>query len=204
MKQIIDKFKEDLVFNSQNPLFAPLNDAYMGERIDGGFVKKIATNDVIIFLDYTFDNGNGYRYDPNSKMIYERKSPIPKDFFIHKHIEKCLYDIIMNNSDINNPTILCDVNEIEAPANTNPIIMFRAVVDRDNKIVSATNIHVYKRHLGYGKKLLKLIYTACKKLDYRLFLTEMVYSFYMSMVKRGATVIEIEDVVEITDETNLD
>jgi len=82
--------------------------------------------------------------------------------------------------------------------------MFRAVVDRDNKIVSATNIHVYKRHLGYGKKLLKLIYTSCKKLDYRLFHTEMVYSFYMSMVKRGATVIEIEDVVEITDETNLD
>jgi len=204
MKHTLEKFEEDKNFNQQNPLFSPLNDAYMGDRIDGGFVKKIETNvENVFFLQYTFDNGNGYLYEPESNIIIDEWKT-PKDYFIHKHIEKCLYDIIINNSDINKPTILCDVNEIEVPADTNPIIMFRAVVDRENKIVSATNIHVYKRHLGYGKKLLKSIYTACKKLGYRLFLTEMVYSFYISMVKRGANVIEIEDVVEITDKTHLD
>ena len=204
MKQILDKFKEDLVFNSQNPLFAPLKDAELGNRIEGGFVKKIETNvENVFFLQYTFDNGDVYMYEPESNIIIDEWKT-PKDFFIHKHLEKCLYDIIINNSGINNPTILCDVNELLVPADTNPIIMFRAVVDRENKIVSVTNIHVYKRNLGYGKKLLKSIYIACKKLGYRLFLTEMVYSFYMSMVKRGANVIEIEDVVEITDKTHLD
>lgn len=88
MKTILDKFYDDMAFNSRNPLFASQNDTRLGKRIKGGYVKKTATNidDVFIF-EYTFDNGNGYMYNPETKTLHERKVPIPKDFFIHKYLK---------------------------------------------------------------------------------------------------------------------
>lgn len=204
MKQILEKFEEDKAFNQQNPKFSPLNDAYLGDRIDGGFVKKFETNVENAFLyQYTFDNGNGYLYEPESNIILDAWKT-PKEFFIHKHIEKCLYDIVVNNSDNKSPAIFCTLNEVEVIADSNPILMFRAVVDRVNKIVSVTNIFVYKRYCGYGKQLLKTIFYRCEDLGYRLFLTEMVPVFYSRMKERGATIIEYGNIVEITDKTNLD
>lgn len=203
MEQILDEFNEDLVFNSQNSLFAPLNDAYMGERIEGGFVKKIETNiEDVFLLEYTFDNGHYYLYEPESKTIIDEKKT-PKDFFIHKHIEKCIYDVIVNNSDLKNPDILCDYNEITTPSH-NPIISLSAVIERVPKFVYVTEIFAYKRYCGYGKQLLKSIYYHCKDLGFRLFLENMVLPFYQSMVRRGSTIIEFGNMVEITDKTNLD
>ncbi len=203
MKHILEKFEEDRTFNQQNPLFSPLNDFYLGDRIDGGFVKKIETNvENVFFLQYTFDNGNGYWYEPESNIIIDEWET-PKDYFIHKHIEKCLYDIIVNNSDIKKPDILCNENEITTPSR-NPIISLSAVIERDHKFVFVTEIIAYKRHCGYGKQLLKSMYCHCKDLGFRLFLENMVLPFYQSMEKRGATIIEFENMVEITNKTNLD
>lgn len=58
-------------------------------------------------------------------------------------------------------------------------------------------------HNNYGKDLLAIIYQQCKNLGYRLWLIDMVQSFYDRMVKRGAKVIEVNDIVEIDDGTDL-
>ena len=204
MKQIVDKFKDDVVLNRLYPIFAPFDDTILGKRITGGYVNFRET-EYGFCKEYIFDNGHRYGLFPETQMIREGDA-IPKDFFIHKYIEKYIYDIVVNNSDNKTPIIYCSCNEVEAIADSNPILVFRTVIDRDKKIVSATNIFVYKQHRGrgYGKQLLKSIFSACKKLGYKLFLTEVVPAFYSSMIKRGATVVEIDDVVEITDKTILD
>ena len=203
MKQVLDKFEEDKAFNQQNPKFSPLNDAYLGNRIDGGFVKIIETNVENAFLyQYTFDNGNGYLYEPESNIILDAWKT-PKEFFIHKHIEKCLYDIVVNNSEHKEPDILCDENEIST-SSSNPIISLSVVIERDPKMVFVTEIIAHKRYCGYGKQLLKSMYFHCRNLGYRLLLENMVFPFYQSMVDRGATIVESGNIVEITDKTNLD
>lgn len=79
------------------------------------------------------------------------------------------------------------------------------VIDRDDRIVKVTNILVPIgfHHYNYGKDLLAIIYQQCKNLGYRLWLVDMVQSFYERMVKRGAKVIEENDIVEIDDGTDL-
>lgn len=203
MKRILDKYHEDEDFNRHNQLFAPYDDGVLGERFEGGFVidrytKKGDCEEIV------FDNGHLYRHFFETDQL--EADVIPKEYFIHKYIEKCIYDIVVNNSDNIDPIIYCSCNEVEAVADSNPVLVFRAVIDRDNKIVSATNIFIYKQYRGrgFGKQMLKSIFLACKDLGYKLFLTEVVPAFYLSMVKRGATVVVIDDVVEITDKTLLD
>ena len=202
MKQLVDKYKEDIALNNRWPIFTPFDDKILGKR-GNGFFKKVGFKNNFFCEDIIFDNGHRYVYFPETEMLYEGE-PVPKDFFIHKYIEKSIYEIVVCNSDDKSPSIYCDPYEVEVLADTNPLLVFRAVIDREIKVVSVTNILVYKRHLGYGKKLLKSIYTACKNLGYRLFLTEMVLPFYKSMVERGANVIKFNDVVEITDKTHLE
>lgn len=201
MKQILNKFEEDKAFNQQHPHFAPFDDEELGERFVGGFIKDCNSGNRAC-EEIVFDNGHLYRHFFETAQI--ETEVIPKAFFIHKYIEKCVYDIIVNNSEDKTPTIRCRPNEVEVIADANPILMFRAVIDRDNIIVSVTNIFVYIQHCGYGKQLLKSIYSFCKKLGYRMLLTEVVLPFYQSMVDRGATIVESGNIVEITDKTNLD
>lgn len=202
MKNILDRYIDDLAFNLRNPIFAPYDDLEMGKRIDGGFVA-IRKTQYGLCEEYVFDNGHRYGLFHDTNIIREGDT-IHDDYFIHKFIEKCIYDIIVNNSECKTPVIYCTPNEVEVIADSNPILMFRAVVDRVNKIVSVTNIFVYKRYCGYGKQLLKTIFYRCEDLGYRLFLTEMVPVFYSRMKERGATIIEYGNIVEITDKTNLD
>ena len=58
------------------------------------------------------------------------------------------------------------------------------------------------RHKGIGKKLISLILNTCVLVGYRLFLVQVVESFYERLIKRGATGIDFET-VEITKDTNL-
>lgn len=197
----IEKLQADMLYNEQHPLFAPYNDEVMGERFTGRY-ERLGEDEEGVYKRWYFDNGHNYTLVENTNMLYECE-PISNDYFIHKHIEKCIYDAITENSDEKLPLIACMENEIFS--RENPVILVRVIIDRELQIVSVTNIFVQmdKRHLGIGKKLLSRIYSKCKELDYRLMLTEMVESFYHRMVNRGAKIIEIENVVEITDDTNL-
>lgn len=198
---IFEKLQVDLLENEKAPLFAPYNDDNLGERFDGHF-EKYGTDNGKEYKRFFFDNGHNYTFLLDERMLYECE-PIPEDYFIHKHIEKCLYDTITSYSDEDLPLIACMDNEVFSK--DNKVVLFRAIIDRDSRIVSVTNIFVQmdKRHLGIGKRLLGTIYAKCKHLDYRLMLTEMVESFYVRMVRRGAKVVEVGNVVEIDEETNL-
>lgn len=198
---ILEKFQQDVLKNEQNPLFAPFNDDKLGERFPGRY-EKIDFDKDSEYKRFFFDNGHNYTYVLNERTLYECE-PIDEDYFIHKHIEKIIYDIVVNNSNEKTPIIYCQENEVMS--RNNPIVLIRTIIDRDNRYVSVTNIFVQmdKRHNGYGKQLLGGIYSICKKFGYRLFLTEMVESFYNRMVNRGAKIIETLNVVEITNDTNL-
>jgi hypothetical protein len=54
-----------------------------------------------------------------------------------------------------------------------------------------------------GKDLISIIYKIVKKYNYNLFITNLTASFYSKLVSRGALVIEENDIVQITDGTNL-
>lgn len=199
--ETLEKFKNDVEYNAEHQLIAPFDDENLGQRMQGGFVK-IDKDDEGIFKHFTFDNGNNYTYDFNTKMLYDCK-PIPQEYFIHKYIEKCIYDIIANNSGENNPRIYCGENEIES-YDDNPIIIVRVVIHRDYKTVCVTNIHVQIQYKGYGKKLLSEIYKVCKMVNYKLQLTDMMPHFYNRMRHRGAKkVLGYNDRLEITDNTDL-
>jgi len=197
---ILEELKADLLYNEQHPVFAPFDDDKLGNRYSGRYEKILVTDTK--FKRWIFDNGNHYTLDLETKVLLKH-NPIPPDYFIHKWIEKCIYDLIINNTKQDSPRIFCSENEIETK--NNPLIIVRILVDREKNHICVTNILIQMnmRHNGYGKKLLNSIYFICKKFGYRLFLTEMVHSFYERMVARGAKVIELENIVEITDETIL-
>ena len=198
---IIDKLKIDLRENEVSPLFAPYDDDILGTRFPGRF-ERIGVDNGEDYKRFFFDNGNNYTFLLNERKLYECE-PIPADYFIHKHIEKAIYDIVVNNSDEELPLISCQENEVLS--NENPVVLIRTIINRESRNVCVTNLFVQmeERHQGYGKQLLREIYAICKKFGYRLFLTQMVESFYNRMVRRGARIIEIGNLVEITDDTNL-
>ena len=197
----IEEFQVDIEFNELHPIFAPYDDEKLGKRFTGRYERIFEDKDGL-YKRWFFDNGHNYTRDLQSDTFYVC-DPIPYDYFVHKWIEKAIYDIIITNTNVELPTIYCDENEIKAVSN--PLISIRVLVNRDQKSICVTNIFVQlgMRNKGYGKKLLAEIYNICKKFGYRLFLTEMVHSFYEQMVARGAKVIEYENIVEITDETKL-
>lgn len=198
----LEQLNADIEYNKQHPIFAPYDNETLGQRFLGRY-EKIVENENGVYKRWFFDNGHNYTLDVQAGRLYQY-DPIPSKFFIHKWIEKSIFDIIVANTEMKHPEILC--SEIEIEAYSNPLVSIRVIVYRDNMIVCVTNIHVMDnmRHHGYGKLLLKEIFANCKKLGYRLFLTEMLHSFYESMVARGAKIIEFENVVEITDQTVLD
>ncbi|GHU86789.1 hypothetical protein FACS189476_00740 [Spirochaetia bacterium] len=75
----------------------------------------------------------------------------------------------------------------------------------DGKEAHIPNIIIpqFLKHNGIGKKMISLIYETLKQFDYRLFVVQMVDSFYNRLLQRGAVPID-GDTVEITDNTKLD
>jgi GNAT superfamily N-acetyltransferase len=204
---VIEEFQESLLFNQKNPLFAPLDDDILGCRIDGGFVKDIQEDghDCQCFI---LDDGSHFVYDINDSTLYH-VDPIPEEWFIHKYLEKIVYDLkeqyhkslVTTDSDGNivEPYLFAGLNEIELRG------VIRLLPYRDERIVYIPSILLPPalRGKGIGLKLIADIYTICQKLDYKLRLSLMVESFYNRMVNRGATIITPLDEVEITPTTNL-
>ncbi|MCL2649486.1 MAG: hypothetical protein FWD60_00485 [Candidatus Azobacteroides sp.] len=85
-------------------------------------------------------------------------------------------------------------------------IMMRIMFVHEANRVTIPNILVNGifSHQGIGKKMISLVFNVCKLFGYRLFLVDMVESFYKRMLNRGAAVIVDYDIVEITDNTTLD
>lgn len=59
------------------------------------------------------------------------------------------------------------------------------------------------KYKGIGKRIISLIYGVTITKNYRLFICDLVQSFYLRLIKRGAEIIRAYDVVEITKETKL-
>ena len=148
----IEKLQADMLYNEQHPLFAPYNDEVMGERFAGRY-ERLGEDEEGVYKRWYFDNGHNYTLVENTNMLYECE-PIPEDYFIHKHIEKCIYDIVTSHSDVEMPEIVCTENEVLSMRN--PVVLIRTIIDRENRNVAITNIHVQREHWynGYGKQLL--------------------------------------------------
>lgn len=87
-------------------------------------------------------------------------------------------------------------------------IVFRIVLNIDNEYPKEVQIPIIflgedLRYKGIGKKIIYLIYNICKENEYRLFIVDLVESFYNKLVNRGAQIVKPYDVVEITDDTRL-
>ena len=203
---ILEQFNLAKITNSSNLQFTNTNDDDLGVRkMDWGAYIQIVSERYRTFIRCIFDDGQHFIWDKESGMLY-REENIPANYFIHKHIEKLIESFKDENLEINcgnelTPITYCSTVEVSLQS----AIVVRCVIYRDEKIVCLTNFHLpnYLRGQGLGLKLLSQIFNICQKLDYKLYLTEMIETFYNRMVKRGASIIEPYDIVEITDKTNL-
>lgn len=195
----VDELKAEIEEIGHHPLFADVVDSDLGERKAGYFVKVIGEdNDGYTIFQIVLDNGHFYFVNGNSVV---RGQDISAEMLIHKYLEKIVYDYVLQMPFPVSKDVYCAQNEVSVTS------FIRMVIDRDLRIVNITNIFIprdpeYQYH-NYGKNLIALIYEQCKRLGYKLWLVDMVEGFYNRMIKRGATVIEENDIVEINDETDL-
>lgn len=192
---IIERFKKEQEYNQTHQLFAPFDDEEMGERFPGMFRREIE-EDGHECLNMIFDNGEHFVYDHVEQTMYH-VNRIPESFFIHKFLEKVVYNFIVeHNLQEEFFPIFCVQNEVSVKR------LIRLLPDRKERIVDLPNIilPLSLRHKGLGLKLISDIHEACERADYKLQLSMMVKSFYNKMVVRGATIIDHET-VEINDKT---
>ena len=178
---IFDALKADYEYNLQHLLFADVDDEILGKRCQGYFMKDVDVDkEGNTVFSVVFDNG--HRYFTNGIDV-TRANDIPAKFFIHKYLEKVLYDYVNQALFPVSKNVYCSQYEVSVTS------FIRLVIDRDARIVKVTNIliPIGFHHHNYGKGLLALIYQQCKQLSYRLWLVDMVQSFYDRMVKRGST-----------------
>lgn len=192
---IAEQFQKEREYNAAHPLFAPFDDDEMGERLPGMF-RVETEEDGHPCLNMIFDNGEHFVYDHTEQTLYH-VNRVPDAFFVHKHLEKVVYDFIVehNLGEAFLP-IYCARNEVSVSS------FIKLLINREDHMVDLPNIILLHRlrHQGLGLKLISDIYGVCKRTGYRLVISMMVESFYNKMVSRGASVIDL-DTVEINDNT---
>jgi hypothetical protein len=159
-----------------------------------------------------FDNGNQYTISAKGEVTEKIDAKDVK--FIDRHIIKGINNFIISNPMLteeyeyssSNYDDCIEIYQISKDEKKERSIIIRIVLNRDNKRIDIPTIIIPKnfRHNGFGKKILKQIYKIAQYHNFQLFLVQMVESFYDRMVKRGAQIIVPLDVVEITNNTNLD
>jgi GNAT superfamily N-acetyltransferase len=182
-------FNEDIAFNAANPRYEDeTSDDEYGERRNGFWVKNTEENN----LRFTFDNGHLFELTPDKTLFYKDAGLA---YFIDKDIEIALNNFIVENK-VGAPVSRYQ-DEIESRT------FIRVIVNREERIVAIPSIYLSPdmRHQGLGKKAISIIYDICKRLNYKLHLVQMVESFYMRMLNRGAEVVVPYDTLEITDNT---
>ena len=193
----IEDLKTDHENSKVHSVFADVDDEILGRRCQGYFMKDVNVDkEGNTVYSVVFDNGHHYL---TNGIDAKRADDIPAKVFIHKYLEKVLYAYVRLAPFPVSKDVHCSQYEVSVTS------FIRLVIDRDDCIVKVTNILVPIgfHHHNYGKDLLALIYHHCKQLGYRLWFVDMVQSFYDRMVKRGAKVIEVNDIVEIDDGTDL-
>lgn len=197
----IELFKEQQLYNSTHILFTMTDDALLGNRYPGFYVRVIE-DEGHQCQEFVFDNGEHFIHDIEQQELYQA-DPIPTEFFLHKHLEKVVSDFMEQyrvcDADGNILPIYCDTATVQVTS------FIQLHPYRDQKIVYLPQIMLpsHLRKQGLGLLLIKQIYDICCKFSYKLRITQMVETFYNRMVARGATVITPFDEVEITDTTNL-
>ena len=184
-------FNEDIAFNAANPRYRnDASDDEYGERRNGFWIKNTEENN----LRFTFDNGHLFELTLDKTLFYRDAG---LDYFIDKDIELALNEFILEYK-VGRPVSRYE-DEIES------IPFIRVVVHRQTRIVAISNIHLspIMQHQGLGKKAISIIYDICKRLNYKLYLVQMVENFYLRMLNRGAEVVVPYDTLEITDNTKL-
>lgn len=200
---ILEHFKREVQYNQHHEQFAQLDDEFLGKRKPGCYKKEFVDEKRHLCINYVFDNGEHFVEDTMEKMLFY-VNKIPDEYFIHKYIERIIYDFILENdirdSSKNHLQIYCSENEISVPS------FIRVLPYKNEKVVYLSEILFPSdlRGQGHGLKILNQIYSVCKRLGYRFILNLMVDRFYNSMVARGAKIITPYDAVEITDDTNLE
>lgn len=119
---------------------------------------------------------------------------------INDYLEKC--SILHTEYELNREEDFIEVRGENT--DLDEFIVLKIFILHDHKQVQIPNILVSGclKHNGIGKKIISLIYRTCIQFNYRLFIVDMVESFYNRMLKRGAANID-PDTVEITEKTNL-
>lgn len=194
-----DQFKEDLHGGKQIQGMLRTNGYYLREENDGS-------------QHVMFDNGNLYILKDGAVTNRIEGDDV---FFIDRQIIKALYKFIDLNPSMS-------LNYDYSESNYDDVIEFyltskqakekgrhtiiKIAINRDAKSVIIPNIILPPdlQYHGYGKNLINEVFQVTRKHCYRLYLVQMVESFYHRMVKREATIVEPYDVVEITENTRLE
>ena len=123
---------------------------------------------------------------------------------LHKEIEQFIankfYEVTIDSND-DFGIITAKIKEKESARDAKII-----VVSISGREVNISNIliPISMKWNNIGKDLISIIYKVVKKYNYKLFIVEFSnLSFYDSLVKRGAVVIEKDNIVQITDNTDL-
>ena len=194
------KFQQAIKYNKTHQVFTPFDDADLGLRRPGYFEKEFMDNDHKC-QSYIFDNGEHFIYDETLEALYY-EDPIPQNLFLHKYLERAVYDFIrahqLKDDNDHLLPIHCATNEIEVKS------LIRLLPYENEKTVYLTNIILpaHLRNHGHGLKLISYLYQICDALGYHFVITEMTETFYKRMLRREAKSRDI-DAVEISAETNL-
>lgn len=194
----LEQFKADMEYNKNNILFTMENDENLGQRAKGAYVEDIYIENKE-FTRIIFDNGHQY-CENNETGEIEVCDKVPKNYFIHKYLEKEIHDFILEHK-IGSPELLIYCTENEVSVKT----LIKLHINREEKIVYLPNIMIpteLRFKGGIGKKLIASLYEICQSLNYRLVVVQMVESFFNSLKDRNGKVIDFET-IEITNQTNL-
>lgn len=101
--------------------------------------------------------------------------------------------------------LLIDGTKKNEASNNFHLIRINLINDFEAKEIQIPTIFLPDelKYKGIGKKIISLVYSISIENQYRLFICDLVQSFYNKLVGRGATIIRPYDVVEITADTDL-
>lgn len=138
------------------------------------------------------------------KEIVEYMSPFKEDY-----IEQC-FEVEMNSG-----WHCDDVYQIEVtgfhkneytPEKQTPFVLLRLFINYQYNQIQISNIFLpnFMRGRGIGKSLIHRIFLVSEKKSFKLFIVDMVDSFYRRMINMGALPCDdCDDAVQIVDETKL-
>ena len=119
-------------------------------------------------------------------------------------LEEIKNEIIDNLKNI----IVINKRDISINANALDILIdnkfrIRICLDSNNIYIPNIFIALEFRYKGIGKNLIAIIFSISKKYNYNLYLVDLVDSFYLDLLLRGASKTNFNDALLITDNTNL-